>query len=44
LCPDVINELKRGVSNLTYDRCEKFIREMQEALNENKETNKEIME
>jgi hypothetical protein len=42
LCPDVINELKKGVSNLTYDGCEKFIREMQEALNENKETNKEI--
>lgn len=34
LCPEVINKLKSGVTNLTYDGCEKFIREMQEALNE----------
>lgn len=34
LCPDVINELKKGVV-ITYEKYEEYVREMQEALNEN---------
>lgn len=33
LCPDVINELKKGVV-ITYEKYEEYVREMQEALNE----------
>ena len=33
LCPDVINELKKGVV-ITYEKYEECVREMQEALNE----------
>jgi hypothetical protein len=33
LCSDVINELKRGVV-ITYEKYEEYVREMQEALNE----------
>lgn len=32
LCPDVINELKKGVS-ITYEQCEEYTQKMQEALN-----------
>lgn len=40
LCPDVTNELTKGVLNLTHELSEKFIRKMQEALMN--KTDKEI--
>jgi hypothetical protein len=33
-CSEIVNELNKGVVNLTYEQCGKFIRKMQEVLNE----------